>query len=111
VYYRSTYQLEHFVFGEHYDINKSWEALEKVELSNAVPIPSVEFRLINQKRAQTELGKLEVLRKYATEEEANMLMKTRVQEWEFDSMSEEELQRLTSMVKQNPKGYILKPNL
>jgi hypothetical protein len=26
-------------------------------------------------------------------------------------MSEEELLKLTSMVKQNPKGYLLKPNL
>jgi hypothetical protein len=98
VYYRSTYRLDHFEFGENYDINKSWEALEKVELSNAIPIPSIEFRLVNLKRVQTELGKLEVLRKYATEEEAEMLMKTRVQEWEFDSMSEGELKTLTAQV-------------
>lgn len=56
-------------------------------LSNAISIPPIEFELINLKRVQTELIKPEVLRRYASEEEAKALMNTRVGEWEFDSIS------------------------
>lgn len=56
-------------------------------LSNAISIPPIEFELINLKRVQTELIKPEVLRRYASEEEAKTLMNTRVREWEFDSIS------------------------
>lgn len=50
-------------------------------LSNAISIPPIEFELVNLKRVQTELVKPEVLRRYASEEEAAKLMKTRVGEW------------------------------
>lgn len=78
VYYRSCYRLDQMRFGEGYNIETSWEAQEKIELSNAIMVPPVEFRLANMKRVQTELGKNDVLRRYATEEEAEILNQTRV---------------------------------
>lgn len=69
-----------------------------MELSNAIMVPPVEFRLANLKRVQTELGKNDVLRRYATEEEAEQLNQTRVKEWDFDSLSEEQLKELIAHV-------------
>lgn len=47
---------------------------------------------------QTELAKPEVLRRYASEEEAELLAKTRVSEWEFDSITEEGFSALAARV-------------
>jgi hypothetical protein len=58
--------------------------------SNAINVPPIELELTNLKRVQTELGKPEVLRRYATLEEAETLMKARVREWDFDSISKED---------------------
>lgn len=65
-----------------------WKAKEAIVFSNALSVPPIEFELVNQKRMQTELAKPEILKRYASEEEAEMLMKTRVGEWEFDNISE-----------------------
>lgn len=110
VYYRTCYRIEHMRFGEGYNIELSWETLEKIELSNAITVPPVEFRLANLKRVQTELGKNDVLRRYATEEEAEQLNQTRVREWDFDSISEGQLKELIALVEQAPNEYLLKPN-
>lgn len=40
-----------------------------------------------------------------------MLGKTRVGEWEFDNISEEELSALRERVEANLEGFILKPNM
>lgn len=98
VYYRTCYRIDHLRFREGYNIELSWEAQEKIELSNAIIVPPVEFRLANLKRVQTELGKNDVLRRYATEEEAEQLNRTRVHEWDFDFLNEEQLKELIAQV-------------
>ena len=74
-------------------------------------LPPVSMELINQKRMQTELSKIEVLRKYLSEEDAQEIKKCFVQEWDFDGLSEEEYQKRLQMIKEKPEAFILKPNM
>lgn len=111
VYNRTTFRLSDYIFGEEYDAQRSWEAKLMVCKSNALSIPPIEFELVNSKRVQTELAKPEVLRRYASQEDADLIMTTRVGEWEFDSISQENLAALTAKVEADPSAYVLKPNL
>lgn len=56
---------------------------KKVELSKAVPIPWVGAELVGQKRMQSELSKKEVMLRYISEEEANVLLETVIETWDF----------------------------
>ena len=68
------------------------------------------MELINQKRMQTELSKPEVLKRFLTEEEVTEIHKVFVKEWDFDNISEEDYQKLLTMVKEKPQDYLIKPN-
>lgn len=62
VYYRWFYNLEQF------DSN-SKQIFFELEISNVISLPSVEFRMINNKFFQVELVKKDVLKKYTTDYE------------------------------------------
>ncbi|EQB60901.1 glutathione synthetase [Vairimorpha apis BRL 01] len=62
VYYRWFYNLEQF------DSN-SKQIFFELEISNVISLPSVEFRMINNKFFQVELAKKDVLKKYTTDYE------------------------------------------
>ena len=68
VYYRTIFRISDYMFGQEGDIERSFAAKEMANRSNAINIPPIEFELTNLKRVQTELGKPEVLRRYATEQ-------------------------------------------
>ncbi len=90
VYYRAGYSSNDYLS----DWENLKEAMEVIELSNAVKVPDATMKLVNSKRMQAELSKPEVHEKYLTKEEAEVLMLSVIRQWEFDSMTEEEIQRV-----------------
>ena len=54
-YFRTGYSPQHFPTEKH------WDLKYKMEISNAIKLPSVDMLIVNSKRMQAELAKKEVL--------------------------------------------------
>ena len=55
VYFRHGYIPNHYLDEEH------WKVRERMEMSNAIKCPSVEFQLVNFKKIQEVLQKKDIL--------------------------------------------------
>ena len=74
-------------------------------------VPWVGSDLVGQKRMQAELSKKEVMLKYISEAEADVLLRTVIETWDFENSTEESVKALIEqMEKEGIENFVLKPN-
>lgn len=74
VYYRAGYSSKQKI---------NWDGIRKCNLSNAINIPSINEFLIGTKKMQAELSKKLNMLKYLSEAEANVLLESVIDTWDF----------------------------
>ncbi|ETO29110.1 hypothetical protein RFI_08016 [Reticulomyxa filosa] len=105
VYFRSGYT------PKDYPSDKEWIARERIELSSAIKCPSVGYHLLGCKLMQVIFAMPNVLEKYLTEDDSNLLRKCFVGLWSLDNLlvSDKEVEETLSKIKKNYNDYVIKP--
>jgi len=89
-----------------------WKGRELIEFSSATTDCTIAYTLINTKFMQTVYSQKEVLLKYVSEREANLLCKHFVGNYNFDESltSKQQIEQLLSDVQTNYDNYVMKPS-
>jgi len=106
VYFRNGYD------PDHYPSELQWEARERIEFCTAVKCPSVGYHLVGSKIIQFVLTKAGVLEKYLTAKECETIRKCFAGLWSLDVADYEkkdDLSKLIATTKEDPDGFVLKP--
>jgi len=106
VYFRNGYD------PDHYPSEVQWEARTRIEFCTAVKCPSVGYHLVGSKIIQFVLTKKGVLEKYLSAQECETVRKCFAGLWSLDIAdyeTEDDLSELIATTKENPDGFVLKP--